>query len=213
MLYLRLLAPLSLLLTLCPIHAYALGPVDGEVGIGALYADLDPDDISGNVDADTLFIYGEGSVGEHWGIRAAWYDSDVESDALSDQRRLQIELRRKLIAPTDNTFLALGAGFENTELVNGSDSNGLRLSAEGRIGLGFVYFFGRVGWVPFMEDAGNFDDITATEIDLGIHITPLPFLSIRLGYLEYELDYDNSGLVGGSGSNTSGYYIAGGFHW
>ena len=68
-------------------------------------------------------------------------------------------------------------------------------------------------WIPWMDDAGSFEDITGTELDVGMHITPLPFVSIRLGYLGFELDFDRSGGLPGGGSSTSGYYIAGGFHW
>jgi hypothetical protein len=71
---------------------------------------------------------------------------------------------------------------------------------DGEIGIGSLY--------------ADFDpENTAGEIDAGIHITPFPLISIRLGYLEYELDYDNALVPENSGSNTSGYYIAGGFHW
>ena len=63
-----------------------------------------------------------------------------------------------------------------------------------------------------MSDAGNFSDISAKEIDAGIHITPFPFMSLRFGYQKYELDYDIP-VVGGAGSSTSGAYLGLGVHW
>lgn len=55
--------------------------------------------------------------------------------------------------------------------------------------------------------------IPTREFDAGMHITPMPFMSLRIGYLKYELDYDDAAVAGGAGSTTSGFYLGGGFHW
>ena len=152
-------------------------------------------------------------IGDKWGVRGSWFDSDLEGEAFSDQSRLSLVLRRRLISVSDNNFIAVGGGFEHIELENGDSSDGLRVSLEGRFGLpGSVFLFGRAAWIPILEDAGNFEDVSATEVDAGIHITPIPFVSLRLGYLKYELDYDDVSSQS-TGSKTSGFYLGAGFHW
>ena len=188
--------------------------MDGEIGIGWWANDFDADLSEGDIDAGSLFLHGETWLGDKWGIRGAWYDSDFEGERFSDQTRYNLELRRRLFKFTDNNFVALGAGFERIDLENGETSNGLRVSAEGRFGVpGPVFFFGKVAWIPVMQDAGEFEDISATEIDAGVHFTPIPFMSLRFGYLQYELDFDDLARGKGGGSNTSGFYLGAGLHW
>ena len=93
-------------------NADALGPVDGEIGIGWWANDFEADISEAELDAGSTFIYGEGWLGDHWGIRGAWYDSDLEGEEFSDQTRFNLELRRKFFSVTDNNFVALGAGIE-----------------------------------------------------------------------------------------------------
>ena len=202
------------LYVIIPANSHALGPVDGEIGFALWNNEFETDISAGEIDAGSLMLHGEVWLGDRWGLRAAWFDSDLESTAFSDQSRLQVEVRRRLLKATDNNFFALGAGLEKIELENGSDSNGLRLSAEGRLGLpGPVFLFGRYSWIPILEDAGNFENVSATEFDAGIHVTPIPFVSLRAGYLQYELDYDDTAAASGSGSSTSGFYVGAGLHW
>ena len=201
------------ILVLLSTNSYALGPVDGEIGIAWWANDFQADLVDADVDAGSTFIYGEGWLGDKWGVRGAWYDSDLEGEAISNQTRLNFEARRKMFSASDNNFFALGAGVENIDLENGGDAQGIRVSAEGRFGVpGPVFFYGKIAWVPDLGDAKNFDDISAQEFDAGIHITPIPFMSLRLGYMKYELDYDTAAGLGG-GSSTSGFYLGGGFHW
>jgi hypothetical protein len=155
-----------------PANSFGLGPVDGEIGFALWNNDFDSDLSGGDVDAGSLMLHGEVLLGDHWGLKGVWFDSDLEGTEFSNQNRLSIELRRRLLKVSDNNFIALGAGVEKIDLENGSDSNGFRVSAEGRLGLpGTVFFYGKYSWIPVLEDAGNFSDISATELDAGIHIT------------------------------------------
>jgi hypothetical protein len=203
----------GILILLCT-NSYALGPVDGEIGIAWWANDFEADLADADIDAGLTFVYGEGWLGDKWGVRGAWYDSNLEGEAISNQTRFNLEARRKMFSASDNNFFALGAGIENIDLENGGDAQGFRVSAEGRFGVpGPVFFYGRIAWVPELGDAKNFDDISAQEFDAGIHITPIPFMSLRIGYMKYELDYDNTATGLGGGSSTSGFYLGGGFHW
>ena len=56
--------------------SHALGPVDGEIGVALWANDFDTDLGSGDIDAGSLMIYGETWIGEKWGIRGSWFDSD-----------------------------------------------------------------------------------------------------------------------------------------
>ena len=62
-----------------------------------------------------------------------------------------------------------------------------------------------------MEDSNGYSDLSSTELDIGAHLTPMPFVSLRIGYLKSEVDYESAG---GSGSiDLSGFYLGGGIHW
>jgi hypothetical protein len=159
-------------LALFSFNSYGLGPVDGGIGVSWWGTDFEADFSDAEIDAGSKFVYGEGWLGDKWGIRGAWYDSDLEGELLSNQTRINLELRRKLFSASDNNFLALGAGLESLDLSNGSGAEGLRLSAEGRFGVpGPFLFYGRYALAPDMGDAGSFGDISSSELDLGIHIT------------------------------------------
>lgn len=189
---------------LSTLDAHALGPVDGEIGV-ALWAE--------DLDTDVGFIHGEGWLGDKWGIRGAWFSSGLESEELSDNR-VNAEIRWRLLSLSDNNFVALGSGVERVELNNGSDSSGIRVSAEGRFGIpGPIFFYGRLAWVPASQDAGNLTDVSAREFDAGIHVTPFPFMSLRFGYHDYQLDYHDRDLRQTESSNMSGFYLGAGIHW
>ena len=193
--------------------SYGLGPVDGEIGIALWNNDFDADISAGKIDAGSLILHGQAWLGNKWGIKGAWFDSDLESQEFSDQSRLQVEARRRFFSVSDNSYFALGGGVERIDLVNGSDTSGFRVSAEGRLGVGPAFVYGLAAWVPQLQDAANFEDVSASEVEAGIHFTLIPLVSLRLGYLEYNLDYDDTTLDRSSGSKTSGFYLGVGLHW
>jgi hypothetical protein len=193
--------------------SYGLGPVDGEIGVALWNNDFDADISEGKIDAGSIILHGQAWLGDKWGIKGAWFDSDLESQEFSNLSRLQLEVRRRFLSVSDNSYVALGGGIERIDLVNGSDTSGVRVSAEGRLGVGPAFVYGVAAWVPVLQDAANFNDISATEVDAGIHLTLIPFVSLRLGYLEYNLDYDDTMLNRSSGSRTSGFYLGAGLHW
>lgn len=194
--------------------ASAVGPVDGEIIVSLWNNQFSSDVLDGEADVGSLAISGELWLGDNWGARLARYDSDLEDTPLDNQSRTQIELRRRLFSASDNNFFALGVGLEDIDLVNGESSSGLRLSAEGRVAVTpIAYLYGRGAYLPDMDDAGNFKNMTGSEFEIGVSFTPLPFVSLKLGYLTLDLDYDNT-LTDSSGNTQSdGFLIGAGLHW
>lgn len=193
--------------------AQALGPLDGEVGVAYWSNHFDADLANGELDIGTRFAYGEAWLFNNWGLKGAYYDSDLEESGFSNHSRTQIEVRKRLLSFGDTNFIAVGAGLESIALINGENSDGVRLSAEARIGLpSTVFLYGKAGWTPSLNSAGSFEDISSTEIEVGAHFTPAPFVSLRLGYIEHQLNYMDMSS-GTDGSTSSGFFIGAGFHW
>ncbi|MBX2868930.1 MAG: hypothetical protein KTR18_09655 [Acidiferrobacterales bacterium] len=194
--------------------AWALGPVDGEIIISLWNNQFESDVLNGEVDAGSLTVSGEIWVGDNWGLRAARYEADLEETAISNQSRTQFELRRRFFSLSDNNFFAVGVGAESIDLLNGESSDGLRLSAEARLAVTPVtYIYGRGAYLPDMSDAGNFSNLTGSELEVGLSVTPFPFISIKAGYMRLNLDFDNDEAGMESSTESDGFLIGAGIHW
>lgn len=203
---------LFLLLTSGPSHS--LGPVDGELIASLWNNDFESDIADGEADFGSLTLSGELWLGDNWGLRAARYENDLEGTAVENQTRTQLELRRRLLSFSDNNFFAFGVGAEQIDLINGESTTGLRLSAEARLGITpITYFYGRGAYLPYMDDAGSFEELTGSELEVGVSFTPLPFLSVKLGYLTLDLDYTDAQSGSGSSTRSDGFLIGAGIHW
>ncbi|NKB63721.1 MAG: hypothetical protein GKR95_16950 [Gammaproteobacteria bacterium] len=194
--------------------AHALGPLDGEAGVAFWSNHFEADISNGDLDVGTTLAHGEVWLFNEWGVRGAYYDSDLEESEFSNQNRTQLEVRKRFLSLGDNNFLAFGAGLENIALKSGQESDGLRFSAEARLGLpSTVFLYGKAAWSPALQSTSEFDDISSREMEVGAHFTPAPFVSLRLGYLQYELDYRSVASGGGGGTTSSGFFIGAGVHW
>ncbi|GJL81233.1 MAG: hypothetical protein DHS20C01_08670 [marine bacterium B5-7] len=198
------LVPVLLGLSLFTTTANALGPLDGEVGVTWWSHDID--DGGNNIDADGTGIYGELWWADGWGVAGQYFESDP-GRGFGTASDFSIDLKRRLISPTDNTFLAIGLGWQNAEFLGGEDTDGVRLLAEGRVGLGLFFVYGEAAFMPSMSNAGGRRDIDGSEYEAGVSLTPFPFLNLRLGYRVFNLDYR------GGSEDSDGYYLGGAFHF
>ena len=195
-------------------NVWALGPVDGEIILSLWNNQYNSDLLDGELDVGSLTASGELWIGDNWGLRVARYESDLDDMVISNEQRTQFELRRRLLSFSDNNFVALGVGIEDIDLVNGENSSGLRVSAEARVAVTpLTYIYGRGGYLPDMDDAGSFRNMTGSEVEVGFSITPLPFVSVKFGYLSLNLDYDNTVTGTGGSSESDGFLIGAGLHW
>lgn len=203
--------------------ALALGPVDGEVT--ALYWMSKTEvETSEDVEGEEEDSEDVGGRAELWfmkkfGVSAAMYGIDPEGTLEGtdiDQRQLDVKWR--LISPTENNFLAIGAGWQQIDFSGDIDdeTSGPRLVVEGRLGLvGILYAYGRGAYLPDLDDF-TIDDVPLTdgsghEIEAGVQLKPFPFIQVFAGWrqtgmtfdtpLGDELEIDSSGPVAGVGIN------------
>ena len=191
---------------LAPVSAYSLGPVDAELGVVYWAHDVDSSDL-GNASADGDGAYAELWFANSWGLNGEYFTSDPDLPGMADSSSLSIDVMRRILSPTENNFVALGAGWQDTELTGGGSGEGLRLVAEGRAGVGVLFVYGQAAWMPELGDAGIRKDLSATEIEFGVSFTPFPFLNLRAGYRSFETDFR------GGSQSSDGYLIGGAIHF
>lgn len=206
----RLLPPLAaatfIAASWLPLSAQALGPLDAEVGVTWWAHDIDDSGI-GDTDADGNGAYAELWWADGWGLTGEFLESEPDGGGLADGSSFSLNVKRRLLSPTDNNFIAIGAGWQDSELITGGNAEGVRLTLDGRVGLGVLYVYGQGAWMPDLGDAGALRDMEGTEYQVGVSLTPFPFLNLRLGYRVFELDY-----AGGS-RETDGYILGGAVHF
>ena len=192
--------------------ALALGPVNGEVT--ALYWGSDTDlngfsESSGDVAARAeLWLF------KKWGVSAGYFQPSPDG---ADMEYLNLDAKYRVFAPTDNNFIALGVGWQTVDFSagEGGDTAGPRVVAEGRFSVKIVYFYGRVAYLPKLDDIefgeGSLTDGAGQEFEAGIQIKPFPFFQIFAGYRADKMSFDapeggtfeieNKGPVAGIGFN------------
>lgn len=209
----RFILFLPLWLILAHSNSFALGPVDGEVGIYWWANEFEADFSDGEIDAGALGGRGEIWFDQKWGMGGQLYQSDLEEDNLDDAEYLNIDFKRRIFSLTDNTFLALGLGWQDVSIENES-SNGARVLLEGRVGLGgVVYLYGQTAWFPDLDDFSNRSNVDGTEFEAGLSFDPLPFFSLRAGYRKFKIDYTNNYNNNDESARSTGFVIGAGFHW
>lgn len=205
-------ALLILGLAAVPPASRALGPADGEVLLLWWANDFETDLTSGEIDAGGWGGQAELWAG-NWGMRGSLFRSDLaDSGSDDDIDYLSVDVKRRLLAATDNNFIAAGVGWERLDL-GADDSNGARLLVEGRVGLGRIfYLYGHTAWLPKLEDAAGRNDLDALELEAGFGVTPFPFVSLRAGYRRFSLDFKDA--AGDDRNDTAqGVLVGAGVHF
>jgi hypothetical protein len=215
---LRLLALLTVLAAAPSLPVWALGPVDGEVTALYWLSDTEVGDVSESSSA----VSGRAELWfvKKFGVSAALYQPDPE-DSLegTDFDYKNIDFKWRLLSPTENNFLAIGAGWQQADYDdNGveADTSGPRLVAEGRVGIvGMLYFYGRGAYLPDLDDMEvglvTFTDGKGHELEFGVQLKPMPFVQFFGGYRTQEesfegpfgndIDLKHDGFVVGAGFN------------
>ncbi|MCP4841862.1 MAG: hypothetical protein GY887_09035, partial [Halieaceae bacterium] len=96
---------------LSALPAYALGPVDGEAGVFTWVVDTD-DYTDPSVDTASIGGYAELWLDQRWGLRAALYRVNEDVVSMAPDEQTLVDLKYRLASLTDNTFVALGLGWE-----------------------------------------------------------------------------------------------------
>lgn len=132
-----------------------------------------------------------------------------------------LDAKWRIIAPTDNTFFALGLGYQTFEIGDDEsfDTSGLRVVADGRFGfVGILYVYGRLAYIPSLNDIEMYgmtfaEGDSALDFDLGLGIEPMPILSIWVGYRTQTYDFSEPGGPGTLSIDNTGPYIGAGVHF
>ncbi|MCZ7599702.1 MAG: hypothetical protein M5U09_20810 [Gammaproteobacteria bacterium] len=157
------------------------GPLDAEAGVLWWSHDVDTADL-GSSDADGTGAYAELWWAEGWGLAADYYKSDPDRRGFGDTTDFSVDVKRRVLSPTENNFIALGVGWQDAELVGGHTTEGVRLTADARVGLGILHAYGRAVWMPDLGDAGPRDDISGHEYQgrRVVHAVSIPQPARRL---------------------------------
>jgi hypothetical protein len=190
----------------------AAGPIDGEFGAIYWASEFDttgmpaPGAISGEDSAAPGFR-AEMWVFNNFGLRAGMYEVDLDMPGVETSSYSSLDLLWRPFSPTENSFLAIGLGWQEMDLSTiglSGDTSGARLNGEARIGVGPVYFYGQGSYQPELDDAmdsnnlgGRFEDLSGVEAEIGVSWTIFPFVSLRAGYRVHDVDYTLVDPAGG----------------
>ena len=169
----------------------------GESGFdGSAYVSWWSNDFSANAldasfDAGTVGIDAEAWWNQGWGLKGSLYKADVlESNSGQGPDFLSVDVKRRLISPTLNNYLALGLGWQSVDLTKEADTEGYRFLLQGGIGLTPVLsVYGHTAWLPGLVSSDEIRDPKGLELEAGIAVKPFPFISFRAGYRAFTLDY------------------------
>ncbi len=192
----------------------ALGPVDGE--ISALYWGSDTRTNAADEGSGAAGGRAEAWFFKKFGASVARFAPSPEGALASTELGYtNLDLKWRLLSPTQNNFVALGAGWQKFSVAGlpDGDSDGVRIVAEGRVGIVKVlYFYGRTAYLPSLSDLDTgverLSHGTGREAEIGLQLKPWPFMQFFAGYRQTKIqftssvgdvDIDSAGPVAGFG--------------
>ncbi|MEA1890939.1 MAG: hypothetical protein U9N50_14330 [Pseudomonadota bacterium] len=168
----------------------------------------------GSLGSVSPFTVGQAWLDDKWKGQSSYYPTKGFDKGLVDSSQWSFDITRRLLSARQNTYLAMGLGWNDIEMAAGESSAGMRFIAEGRVGLyGPAYLFGQATLSPWMTTVGPLVDPFGKELELGLAVEPLPSMSLRAGYRGYWLDTAKSSSDSSIRSQTDGFYIGGGLRW
>jgi len=160
------------------------------------------------------FIPDQKWLNDKWSGQSSLHQTNGFDKGRNGSSQWTMDIKRLLLSATENTYLAMGLGWNDLTVTNGESSSGMRFVAEGRVGIfGPAYLFGQAALSPWMSDLGNNIDPYGKELELGLAVDPVPSLSFRAGYRSYWLDSADSSADPSIRRHTDGFYLGGGVHW
>jgi hypothetical protein len=212
--FLRLAARLVLIVgLLVALPARASGPIDGEAGMLTWVVDTD-DYTDTSIDTASIGGYAELWLDQRWGFRTASYRVSEDAVSMAPDEQTLIDLKYRLVSRADNTYVALGLGWEQDRFGAEGNTSAARVVIDSHIGvLGALYLYGEAGWAPQMGDLGLREDLSSISVETGLVLNPLPFVSMRLAWRYHITDY--TGSISGTSMRESSYGVVfgGGIHW
>ena len=206
--------------------AMAVGPVQGEVGAVWWANNFDASAGLANVssDAGAPGFHAELWIMNKYGFRAERFSSDLDDIGGASADYTSIDVLWRPISPTGNNFFAVGLGWQEMDLATvglDGDTSGVRVAAEGRVGLGALFYaYAQGSYFPSLDEAnasnpqlGRFEDLDGHEYEIGVSWKVFPFMSMRAGYRTYNVNFNETGIdpLLGIGTELSGEVESDGF--
>ena len=176
---------------------------------------LTPVSSASTLNDDILIRQGEQWWDSKWGARGVLYQKRHDDLGLDGSSHLAIDIKRRLFSSQENSFLAIGLGWDDIELTGDQNTTGMRFVAEGRYNLfGPAYLFGQAAITPWLSGIDSMADPFGSEVEFGLVVNPFPSMSLRAGFRNYWLDsYSQDIGISPYDNRNNGLFIGGGIDW
>ena len=155
-----------------------------------------------------------GWLNDKWSGHSSIHQTNRLNKSPAETSQWTVDIKRRLLSGAENTYLAMGLGWNDLQLTETESSSGMRFVAEGRVGIyGVAYLFGQAAFSPWMSNIESNIDPFGKELEIGLAVDPLPSMSFRAGYRGYWLDSIDSAAESTIRRQADGFYIGGGINW
>jgi hypothetical protein len=191
-----ILAILSLACLVAPSTALALGPVDVDAKLLYWFGEMEIEGESDNMDGVGLDV--DVWFTNRLGATVLYYPTSGGGDLTTlDTDYLSLDLKWKLFAPSDNSHIAVGLGYQDNELdlmFQSFDTSGYRVFVEGAVGFtDTIQGYASYVFMPDMSSLDDgLDDGDGSEYELGVRFA-VKRLDIYAGYRAHNMSFDETG--------------------